>query len=104
MCVKIGIKKIEYNFTLQVPHKTSFFSVIAGVPNGHPRYYVYQVAPYERSEEKLRGHATHTEPPSGTGKYARRLKTGKAFGPDVIPAESIESDMETSITSIFYAA
>ena len=25
------------------------------------------MAPYERSEEKLRGHATQTEPPSGTG-------------------------------------
>ena len=28
---------------------------------------MFTVAPYERSEEKLCGHATHTEPPSGTG-------------------------------------
>ena len=48
---------------LGYPHKTSFFSV----PNVHPGYYVYQVAPYGISEEKLSGHATHTEPPSDNG-------------------------------------
>ena len=36
-----------------------------------PGYYVYQLALYERSEEKLRGHATHTEPPSDTGLIAK---------------------------------
>ena len=27
-------------------HKTSFFSLIAGVKNVHLGYYVYQIAPY----------------------------------------------------------
>ena len=53
-------------------HKTSCFSLIAGVPDVHPGYYVYQIAPYWRSEEKLRGHDTHTEPPSDNGLYGNK--------------------------------
>ena len=55
--------------------KTSIFSLSAGVTNIHPGYYVYQIGPYEISEEKLRGRVTHTETPQtmdyGTTVYVR---------------------------------
>ena len=47
--------------------KRHFSQLLPGYQTATLVIIFYQVAPYERSEKKLRGHATHTEPPSGTG-------------------------------------